>query len=141
MTTMSLGLNGNSSAPSNKRTTLIISNLVDGKARPGDTLGASLSSNANILSYAWGTARGISDLGTAPTLTVPNLPKGSSIHLTARDETDQFSASVKVDTVSLPETIILAGEGEIRVDALGFLPLMSALRVVSGRDTLNIEVA
>lgn len=140
MSAISIGLSNTAPAQWQTPAYAVITGLNNGLAIPGDQLGVHLSTGASILTYAWGSTPGASDYGTGATLTVPDIPAGSDLHVTLDTATDQITARISIGTASPEETDIRAGLNAILVESLA-PRLEPALTLSGGTNTITVEIS
>ena len=140
MSAISMGLSNTApSAPSNTRTSLILTGLTDGAAQPGDLLRVRLSNGVKIETHAWGSTPGGSDYGTQPTLTVPDGTVGRVLHVTAYTGKRQFASLVYVVGTPTAVTDIRPGPDAILIESLS-LRLEPALKPSANAEAIIVEI-
>lgn len=139
MGAISMGLGNAASAPSTGKTSLIVTGLTDGAAHPGDRLGAHLSNGIKIETHAWGSTPGGADYGTQPTLTVPVVAAGRTLHVTVDTKKHQFTALVTVHDTPVVLTSVVSDRNAIVVESLG-PRIEPALTPSAGTDAITVEI-
>lgn len=120
--------------------TLMLTNLTDGQAQPGETLQAMLSDGMPIDSYMWGSSAGSSDLGTDVTLVVPLSSAGGVIHVTVQAQNQTFVATVPVMQTHVPATMIVSGPGLVNIQDLASPSAEPGLRLSAGPSSITVEI-
>jgi hypothetical protein len=120
---------------------LVLTNLTDGKAAPGDMLEAVLSDGTPIDTYAWGSSPGSNDFGAEATLIVPEIAAGTLVYVTLQAQTGTFTAKVSITPSAVTSTTVRAGTGTIDIADLAPLPAQSGLILSAGPSLITVETA
>ena len=121
------------------QTSVVLTSLSNGVARPGDTLGVSLSNGVSISSYAWGSSPGGAEYGTGSTLLVPSAADGSLLHVTLTADGQQFTSVAEIRSDPVAVTTLVPGSEEILVQSLTDMPTLPALTLSADADAILVE--
>lgn len=120
---------------------LVINNLTDGQARPGDVLEAVLSNGAYIEAYAWGSIPSGNDYGTGANLVVPQAAADNTLYVTVQTESDAFTTEVRVVSAAVTQSSVLSGPEHINIQALAPLQTQPGLTATAGPSLIILEAS